>query len=144
MLVYEKNNKLNINFENSIEEQPDIVLGKEDGKTEILVDGQPSGGGGGGASILCLNFASSESGWVSDKTFQEVLEALNGGSFVYGYVPENKLYVYLDGEGLDEQTYTEIVKVYFRSIPSIYSGYIHQTSFTMINDGSITYDESSR
>lgn len=40
MLIYEKDNKLNINFENSTEEQPDISIGKEDGKTEIMVDGQ--------------------------------------------------------------------------------------------------------
>ena len=40
MLIYEKDNKLNINFENSTEKQPDISIGKEDGKTEIMVDGQ--------------------------------------------------------------------------------------------------------
>jgi hypothetical protein len=40
MLIYEKDNKLNINFENSTEEQPDISIGKENGKTEIMVDGQ--------------------------------------------------------------------------------------------------------
>lgn len=40
MLIYEKDNKLNINFENSTEQQPDISIGKEDGKTEIMVDGQ--------------------------------------------------------------------------------------------------------
>ena len=44
MIVYEKNNKLNISFENNVKEQPDIVLGKEDGKTEILVDGSSNSG----------------------------------------------------------------------------------------------------
>lgn len=39
MLIYEKDNKLNISFENKTE-NPDVVLGKEDGKTQILVDGQ--------------------------------------------------------------------------------------------------------
>lgn len=41
MLIYEKNNKLNINFENSVVESPNISVGKEDNKTKILVDGEP-------------------------------------------------------------------------------------------------------
>ena len=40
MLIYEKNNKLNISFDNEIKENPDLQIGKEDGKTEIMVDGQ--------------------------------------------------------------------------------------------------------
>lgn len=40
MLVYEKNNKLNINFENSVTESPNISIGEEDNKTKILVDGK--------------------------------------------------------------------------------------------------------
>lgn len=39
MIIYEKEKKLNINFENSTEKQPDIVLEKKDGKTEIIVNG---------------------------------------------------------------------------------------------------------
>lgn len=45
MLIYEKDNKLNINFDNEISENPDLQIGKEGGKTEVLVDGQSSGGG---------------------------------------------------------------------------------------------------
>jgi hypothetical protein len=44
MIVYEKNNKLNINFDNEVNENPDLQISKEDGKTQILVDGQESGG----------------------------------------------------------------------------------------------------
>lgn len=39
MLIYEKNNKLNINFDNEISENPDIQIGKDGDKTEVLVDG---------------------------------------------------------------------------------------------------------
>lgn len=41
MVVYEKNNKLNINFNNSIEEVPNIQLGENDNnKTDIEIDGK--------------------------------------------------------------------------------------------------------
>lgn len=53
MLIYEKENKLNINFENSVNETPDLQIGKDGDKTQILVDGQESGGGG-GLNILRL------------------------------------------------------------------------------------------
>lgn len=40
MLIYEKNNKLNINFDNEVSEQPDLQISKEDGKTSVTIDGQ--------------------------------------------------------------------------------------------------------
>ena len=51
MIVYEKNNKLNINFENELD-NPDIEIGKG----EINVDGNNivNGGSGGGANVLTL------------------------------------------------------------------------------------------
>lgn len=45
MLIYEKDNKLNINFDNEISEDSDLQISKEDGKTQVLIDGQPGGGG---------------------------------------------------------------------------------------------------
>lgn len=45
MLIYKKNNKLNINFDNEVSEQPDLQISKEDGKTSVKIDGQESGGG---------------------------------------------------------------------------------------------------
>ena len=51
MLIYEKDNKLNINFENSVDGEPDLQIGKDGDKTEVLIDGQP-GGGSGGAFII--------------------------------------------------------------------------------------------
>lgn len=39
-----KNNKLNINFDNEISENPDLQIGKEDGETQVLIDGQPGDG----------------------------------------------------------------------------------------------------
>ena len=52
MIVYEKNNKLNINFENELD-NPDIEIGK----SEIKVDGNNivSGGGSGGGAIVTMN-----------------------------------------------------------------------------------------
>lgn len=45
MIIYEKDNKLNINFENIVEGEPDLQISKESGKTEVLIDGQPGGSG---------------------------------------------------------------------------------------------------
>lgn len=42
MLIYKKNNKLNINFDNEISENPDLQISKEDGKTSVKIDGQES------------------------------------------------------------------------------------------------------
>jgi hypothetical protein len=44
MLIYEKNNKLNISFDNEINENPDLQIGKSGDKTEILVDGNSNSG----------------------------------------------------------------------------------------------------
>lgn len=44
MLIYEKNNKLNISFDNEIKENPDLQIGKSGDKTEILVDGSSNSG----------------------------------------------------------------------------------------------------
>lgn len=44
MLVYEKNNKLNISFDNEIKDNPDLQIGKSGDKTEILVDGSSNSG----------------------------------------------------------------------------------------------------
>jgi hypothetical protein len=48
MLIYEKDNKLNINFENSVDGEPDLQIGKDGDKTQILVDGKESDGSSGG------------------------------------------------------------------------------------------------
>lgn len=69
MLIYEKNNKLNINFDNEISENPDLQIGKEDGKTEVLIDGEPSGGGSGG---LIVEFTYVDGGSQYDKFFRSV------------------------------------------------------------------------
>lgn len=39
MLIYEKDNMLIINFDDTISENPDIVIKKEDGVVDILVSG---------------------------------------------------------------------------------------------------------
>ena len=84
MLIYEKNNKLNINFDNEISENPDLQIGKEDGKTEVLVDGQPSGGGGG--NVLIIGTTGPMPGDPTiylDKTWSEINEVLANGGVAY-------------------------------------------------------------
>ena len=44
MLIYEKNNKLNISFDNEVNENPDLQIGKSGDKTEVLVDGSSNSG----------------------------------------------------------------------------------------------------
>ena len=89
MLIYEKNNKLNINFDNEISENPDLQIGKEDGKTEVLIDGEPSGGGGGG---LIVEFTYVDGGSQYDKFFRSVPTAkqvrdayLSGQSVIFHF-----------------------------------------------------------
>lgn len=69
MLIYEKNNKLNINFDNEVSEQPDLQISKEDGKTSVKIDGQESGGGGGVFIVHVTNDG------ILDKTYSEIVEA---------------------------------------------------------------------
>lgn len=71
MLVYEKNNKLNINFDNEVSEQPDLQISKEDGKTSVKIDGQESGGGSGG-TLVVHNIDG-----TLDKTFAEIKQAMS-------------------------------------------------------------------
>lgn len=85
MLIYEKENKLNINFDNEVSEQPDLQISKEDGKTEVLIDGQPSGGSGGMVEpvIVTLTRTSETAGTWSGATWEELTNAfMHGSAFV--------------------------------------------------------------
>lgn len=106
MLIYEKNNKLNINFDNEVSEQPDLQISKEDGKTSVTIDGYQNssipvpvlpedvgkaiivnengdytlaeaGGGSGGLFVITID----ESGETitSDKTAEEIVNAFLSG-----------------------------------------------------------------
>lgn len=83
MIVYEKNNKLNINFENDLD-NPDIEIGKG----EINVDGNNivnGGGGGGNSDLFVVTFGQTESDepeLTADKTYSEIIEAMQGGKIV--------------------------------------------------------------
>ena len=73
MIVYEKNNKLNINFENELD-NPDIEIGK----SEIKVDGNDivsGGSSGGGAFLVTFAYSDDDGYWHSDKTRKEILDA---------------------------------------------------------------------
>ena len=83
MLIYEKDNKLNINFENSVEETPDLQISKESGKTEVKIDGQ-SGGGSGGSFVIRVKETAVENGGTKyelDKTWQEISDAIEAGMY---------------------------------------------------------------
>ena len=87
MLIYEKDNKLNINFENSVTENPDLSIGKSGDKTQILVDGQESGGGSGG---LLFILDEGDDAYTSRCTAREILDAYDAGSnVVFKFVSEN-------------------------------------------------------
>jgi hypothetical protein len=82
MLVYEKNNKLNINFDNEISENPDLQISKENGKTEVLIDGQESGGGSGG--VFPITFTQDDdNNVILSKTAGELDTAQNEGKILY-------------------------------------------------------------
>ena len=78
MIIYEKENKLNINFDNSTEAEPDVVISKENGQVNIEAGGQPIGGG---AEPFVVTFSGTSSGGdaACDKTFAEILEAKSAG-----------------------------------------------------------------
>ena len=81
MLIYEKDNKLNINFENSVTENPDLQIGKSGDKTQILVDGQESGGG---SEPLVVTFTDANPA-SCDKTWAEIKEAYDSGREIVAY-----------------------------------------------------------
>lgn len=74
MIIYEKENKLNISFDNSTEAEPDVVISKEDGQVNIEAGGQPIGGDG-GALVVHFEYDSSTDGYISDKTMKEIDDA---------------------------------------------------------------------
>lgn len=65
MLIYEKENKLNISFENNLQ-TPDIEIGK----SEINVDGNNIVSGG-------ITFVHIDNQGKLDKTYNEIKEAMN-------------------------------------------------------------------
>lgn len=107
MLIYEKNNKLNINFDNEISENPDLQIGKDGDKTEVLVDGSSNpaipvpvlpedvgktivvnedgsyalaNAGGGGSEPFIMHFTGSGTGTVTPtETIEELVAAFNSG-----------------------------------------------------------------
>lgn len=97
MLIYEKDNKLNINFENSVNESPDLQISKSGDKTEVLIDGQPGGGG----VLICT-----DTNGTLDKTMGEIQAAFllnsridlqhNSGGGVLHSIAVNLLEVHFD------------------------------------------------
>lgn len=89
MLIYEKDNKLNLNFDHSksIEDNPDIVIGEN----EISVSGNnivSGGGSGGSGNVVVLEMEEYDSGYrVKNKTWQEIYDFLQAGTVVFLSTP---------------------------------------------------------
>lgn len=109
MLIYEKNNKLNINFDNEVSEQPDLQISKEDGKTSVKIDGQESGGGSGGTLVV-----HSIDGTL-DKTFAEIKQAMST-SVIILVDPDNDFGEVFYLEYARKNTFGEERYVQFKSI----------------------------
>ncbi len=132
MLIYEKNNKLNINFDNEVSEQPDLQISKEDGKTSVTVDGQPSGGGSGSGPLL-VNIVPDQEypDWklVMDKTIGEIKEAFASGRNIVckrDYALTNKD----TGETISFSEYGLVLSIWpFESVIFVGSGNINYGSF---------------
>ena len=83
MIIFEKNNKLNINFENQLD-NPDIEIGK----SEIKVDGNNivNGGSGGDSGFFIVTFTFSypqgEEVVSVDKTYAEIKAAYDAGKLI--------------------------------------------------------------
>lgn len=79
MLIYEKENKLNINFDNEVSEQPDLQISKENGQVNIEAGGQPIGGG---SEIFVVTFSgtTTDGNAACDKTWEEISDAYDSGT----------------------------------------------------------------
>ena len=87
MIIYEKENKLNINFDNSTEAEPDVAISKEDGQVNIEAGGQPIGGGGSEQFVVTFSGTTEGGNAECDKTLAEVVDAFASGKqvlFRYG------------------------------------------------------------
>lgn len=82
MIIFEKNNKLNINFENKLD-AADIQIGK----SEIKVDGNNivNGGSGGDSGFFIVTITvdpNNPENHISDKTYAETKEAYDDGKLI--------------------------------------------------------------
>lgn len=106
MLIYEKENKLNINFDNEVSEQPDLQISKEDGKTSVKIDGQESGGGSGGGAFIVHD----NSGTL-DKTWEEIYNAMDAGniSVIKANVDESAQFQFISSARMADSVHGDTV-----------------------------------
>jgi hypothetical protein len=112
MLIYEKDNKLNINFENSVNESPDLQIGKSGDKTEVLIDGQPGSGSGGGVYYVTFTIEN-DIEWIPDKSIEEMAQAFNDGKYLVAIVMMNGIlprYCPLSTFGNDFPTFSGVTE----------------------------------
>lgn len=136
MLIYEKENKLNINFENSVNETPDVQIGKDGDKTQILVDGQESGGGSGGALIVTMTEDQPGEGlsWLSETTFGEVYDAYVAGRPVWFKYVGNPINSGNTPNNMPDDSYTTVAGVYIKG--GYVNIYVIDLAKLMINSNS--------
>ena len=85
MIVYEKNNKLNIDFENKIDGTPDIEIGKD----EISVSGNNivNGGSGSSSDVCVLQTTMTEEGnelvITIDKKPSQIKSEIDAGKIIF-------------------------------------------------------------
>ena len=135
MLIYEKENKLNINFNNEVSEQPDLQISKEDGKTSVTIDGQPSGGGGGGSLIVHWTTVSEGYEFRTDKTWKEIHDALENGNQVVILFTNDQFPMQSDGVGtIVGAEYTTMWPDYPYWVHYTYGNNLSQASCTTSDD----------
>lgn len=93
MIIYEKENKLNINFDNSTEAQPDVEISKEDGQVVIEAGGQPIGGSSSGGMTVEFEWVpasgSADPYFKSKVPASTVADAYKNGQSVVFYFPDD-------------------------------------------------------
>lgn len=111
MLIYEKENKLNINFDNEVSEQPDLQISKEDGKTSVKIDGQESGGGS-GSGVFSIPIVLDGGTATTTVTREEVSTAIASQKrIVFNKAPDTVLATKLRSTEDSVVAYAVIVKI---------------------------------
>ena len=126
MLIYEKDNKLNISFENSVE-NPDFEISKNEvnlGSASIV-----SGGGSGDSNMFIVTI-SGDSTYTADKTVDEIFEAyLAGKSIWFAYSSINRAY------------YNDRSYYWFARELTVESGEIYGDEIRIDNQNSVTMEQ---
>ena len=129
MLIYEKDNKLNINFENKVDD-PDLSLFKEDDKVKISANGSTSEPGQGGcSSSFVITFSGTTEGGdaTCDKTWEEIVQAYSEEKEIVAKYRD----IYNDGEEVEDIYNLTISTVGFVNTKTLKRFFANYTEFTL-------------